>query len=42
MFAVNKIRLSKMNHSVKNSTPCVSQLMGCNDSMMSSMSMIML
>jgi len=41
MFALIKTRLSKMNHSAKNSVSGISQFMGCNDSMMSSMPMIM-
>lgn len=41
MFALNCIRLSKMNHSAKNSSFLVSLQMGCNDSMMYAMFMIM-
>ena len=41
MFAVNSISLSKMNHSAKYSAFCVSLPMGCNDSLMSFMPMIM-
>jgi len=41
MFAHNSTRISKMNHSAKNRFLTSSQFMGCNDSMMSAMSMIM-
>jgi len=41
MFALNSIRISKMNHLTKNSAIPTFHLMGCDDSMMSSMSMIM-
>jgi len=41
MFALINSGNQKMNHSAKNITSCVSHPMGCNDSMMSFMSMIM-
>ena len=41
MFAVDCIRLTNMNHSAKNTICRVSHTMGCSDSMMCGMSMIM-
>jgi len=41
MFALNSTRISKMNHQAKNIALLTSPFLGCDDSMMSSMSMIM-
>jgi hypothetical protein len=41
MFALHSITCNKMDHSAKNSALGTSHTMGCNDSMMFSMPMIM-